>query len=163
MTPGTAPPRTATATASAPVGQLRVVILAQREPQHPARSHVQHAVQVQLALTGIDIGAVAVPLLVDLPGREVPLDQVRCALACCRPFPGRVVPLRLFFGRAARPSSAITAATVFLLTRQPRSWRSAVIIGDPRLPLCASNSRLTSAFSRSRRARRGEAPPCRHL
>ncbi len=80
-----------------------------------------------------------------------------------RPFPGRVVALRRFFGRAARPISAITAATVFLLTRQPRSCRSAVSMGDPRLPLCASNSRLTSALSRSRRARRGERSPSYHL
>ena len=80
-----------------------------------------------------------------------------------RPFPGRVLPLRRFFGRAARPISAISAATVFLLTRQPRSRRSAVIIGDPRLPLCSSNSRAIPAFSRSRRARRGERSPSFHL
>jgi len=80
-----------------------------------------------------------------------------------RPFPGRVVPLRLRLGRAARPISAITAATVFLLTGQPRSCRSEAIIGDPRLPLCASNSRLTSAFSRSRQARRAEWSPSFHL
>jgi len=80
-----------------------------------------------------------------------------------RPFPGRVVPLRRFLRRAARPISAITAATVFLLTRQPRSRRSAVIIGDPRLPLCASNSRVISALSRSRRACRGERSPSLHL
>ena len=30
-------------------------------------------------------------------------DQVRCVLAFCRPFPGRVPPLRLAFGRAAGP------------------------------------------------------------
>jgi hypothetical protein len=48
-----------------------------------------------------------------------------------RPFPGRVATLRFFFRRAARPSSAITAATVFTLTVQPASRRSAAIRGDP--------------------------------
>jgi hypothetical protein len=48
-----------------------------------------------------------------------------------RPLPGRVVALRFFFRRAARPSSAITAATVFSLTCQPSSRRSAAIRGDP--------------------------------
>ena len=72
-------------------------------------------------------------------------------------------PLRRFFGRAAKPIPAISAAMVFSLTVQPASCRSAVITGDPRLPLCSSNSRLTSAFSRSRRARRGERSPSFHL
>ena len=45
--------------------------------------------------------------------------------------PGRVADLRVFFGRATRPSSRITAATVFSLTVQPASRRSAVIRGDP--------------------------------
>jgi hypothetical protein len=76
---------------------------------------------MELALAGRDLRAVAVPLDVDLPRREVPLDQVRRALASCRPLPGRVVALRFFFRRAARPSSRITAATVFLLTTQPSS------------------------------------------
>ena len=51
-----------------------------------------------------------------------------------RPFPGRVVALRFFLRRAARPISAISAATVFLLTRQPASCRSAVIRGEPYFP-----------------------------
>src|SRR4030095_15042321 len=81
-----------------------------------------------------------------------------------RPLPRRVVPLRPFLpGGAKRPISAIKAATVFLLTTQPASWRSAVIIGDPRLPPCASNSRLTSALSRSRRTARGGSPRPDHL
>ena len=63
MTPGTCPPRTATAIAS-PVGQVRVVVLAQREPEHPARSRVQHRIEVEPALIGVDIGAVAIPLKV---------------------------------------------------------------------------------------------------
>ena len=50
-----------------------------------------------------------------------------------------------------------------LAARRTKRRRSAVIIGDPPLPLCPVNSRLTSAFSRSRRARRGEASPRRHL
>ena len=48
-----------------------------------------------------------------------------------RPFPGRVVDLRLFFRLAARPCSRMTAATVFVLTAQPAARRSAVIRGDP--------------------------------
>ena len=72
-----------------------------------------------------------------------------------RPLPGRVVALRFFFRRAARPSSRITAATVFSLTAQPSSRRSAVIRGEPYLPSCAANSLLTAALSCSCRAARG--------
>ena len=107
---------------------------------------------MELALAGGDLGAVAVPPDVDLLRREVPLDQVR---RVPRPLPGRVVALRFFFRRAARPSSRITAATVFLLTAQPSSRRSAVIRGEPYLPSCAANSLFTSALSRSCRAARG--------
>ena len=115
---------------------------------------------MQLALIGADLGAVAVPLDVDLLRREVPLDQVRRARL--RPLPGRVVALRFFFRRAARPCSRITAATVFSLTAQPSSRRSAVILGEPYLPPCAANSRLISAASRSRRAARGVSCPPAH-
>jgi len=76
-----------------------------------------------------------------------------------RPRPGRVVALRRRRDLAARPCSAIKAATVFLLTRHPASVRSAVIIGEPRLPWCASNSRRTSAASAARRAARGGKVP----
>jgi hypothetical protein len=84
-------------------------------------------------------------------------------LACCRPFPGRVEALRLFLRLAARCCSRITAATVFSLTAQPASRRSAVILGDPYVPWCALNSRAISAASAARRARRGETSPRRHL
>jgi len=80
-----------------------------------------------------------------------------------RPFPGRVVHLRLRFCRAARPNSPIKPATVLLLTRQPASRRSAVIRGDPYLPACSANSRLISALSRSWRCARGGSAPPRHL
>jgi len=40
------------------------VVLAQREPEHPARSRVQHRIEVEPALIGVDIGAVAIPLKV---------------------------------------------------------------------------------------------------
>jgi hypothetical protein len=60
------------------VGQLRVVPLAQGEPQHPAGGHVQDRDQVQSAFTGDDLGAVAEPLAVELAGGEVAFDQVRC-------------------------------------------------------------------------------------
>jgi integrase len=42
-----------------------------------------------------------------------------------------VSPRRLRFGRATRCCSAINAATVLTLTRQPRSRRSSVIRGEP--------------------------------
>jgi hypothetical protein len=80
-----------------------------------------------------------------------------------RPFPGRVVALRFFLLRAARPSSRITAATVSSLTRQPASRRSAVIRGEPYLPSCNANSRATSDASCCRRAARGGNVPCFHL
>lgn len=118
---------------------------------------------MQLALPGRDLSAVAVPLAVDGGRTEVPPDQVRCVLAFCRPFPGRVPPLRLAFGRAARPISAIKAATVFLLTVQPASRSAAVIRGDPSLPLRAANSRAISALSRFRRVRRADRSPSFHL
>ena len=81
----------------------------------------------------------------------------------CRPRPGRVVALRLFPGRAARASSRISCATVFLLTVQPASCRSVVIRGDPHLPSCALNRRAISALSRSRRAARAGSVPADHL
>jgi hypothetical protein len=56
------------------VGQLGVVVLAEREPEHPAGGHVHHRGQVELALAGGNLGAVAVPLAVDLLCAEVPLD-----------------------------------------------------------------------------------------
>src|SRR4051794_2264423 len=59
------------------VGQLGVVVLAEGEPDDAPRTHVQHRVQEQLALVGDDLGAVAVPLAIQLVGREVPADQVR--------------------------------------------------------------------------------------
>ena len=80
-----------------------------------------------------------------------------------RPFPGLVEALRLFFRRAARPSSRISPATVFSLTRQPSSRSAAAIRGDPSLPPRSPNSRLISAFSRSRRAARGGSSPRTHL
>ena len=76
---------------------------------------------------------------------------------------GRVVALRFFFRRAARPSSRISPATVFSLTRHPASLRSAVIRGEPYLPSCSRNRRSTSALSRSRRAVRGPGPALFHL
>src|SRR4051812_38519278 len=57
------------------VGQLGVVVLAEGEPDDAPRTHVQHRVQEQLALVGDDLGAVAVPLAIQLVGREVPADQ----------------------------------------------------------------------------------------
>ena len=110
------------------VGQLRIVVLAEREPEHPPGGHVQDRGQVELALTGGDLGAVAVPLAVDLLAGKSRLTR---SGARQRSLPGRVVAVRFFFRRAARPCSRISAATVFSLTRQPASRRSAVIRGRP--------------------------------
>ena len=49
-----------------PVGQIGIVMLRHGEPDDPPRPHIEHAVQVQLALIGDDLGAVAKPLLVEL-------------------------------------------------------------------------------------------------
>jgi hypothetical protein len=59
------------------VGQLRARMLRQAEPEDPPRPHVQDRREVQLALAGGDLGAVAVPLAVDGGRSERPLDQVR--------------------------------------------------------------------------------------
>ena len=83
---------------------------------------------MQLALTGADLGAVAVPFLVDPLRGEVPFTR---SGARQRPLLGRVVDLRRLLRRAARPCSRISAATVFSLTDQPASRRSAVIRGAP--------------------------------
>jgi hypothetical protein len=60
------------------LGKVGVVVLAQAEPDDPPRSHVQDRVQVEPALVGGNLGAVAVPLAVEPVGAEVPADQVRC-------------------------------------------------------------------------------------
>ena len=102
-------------------------MLAEGEPDDPPRPHVQHTVEVELALVGGDLGAVAVPLAVELRRRRTrarsgpvpatgpgPAGWSACGAAC---------------GGPARPSSAMICATVFSLTRQPSSCRSAVIRG----------------------------------
>jgi hypothetical protein len=122
------------------VGQRRVVALAQGEPQHPAGSNIEDRDQVQPALIGGDLGAVTEPLAVELAGREVSLAQVR-GPPPAPAWPG--VALRFFLRRAARPSSRISAATVFWLTRHPASRRSAVILGEPYLPSCTPNRRVS--------------------
>ena len=70
-----------------------------------------------------------------------------------------MVALRFLLRRDARYCSRISVATVFLLTRQPASRRSAAIRGDPYLPSRAANSRATSAFSRCLRSARGSSWP----
>jgi len=55
-------------------GQLGVMVLRQREPDHPARSDIQHRVQVQFALVGDDLGAVTEPLGIDPGGPELAVD-----------------------------------------------------------------------------------------
>jgi hypothetical protein len=59
------------------VGQRRVVMPAEAEPEDPARAHVQHAVEVQLSLPGSDLGTVAVPTAVDPACGELAPDLVR--------------------------------------------------------------------------------------
>jgi hypothetical protein len=48
-----------------------------------------------------------------------------------RPLPCRVVCFRRRLGRDRKPSSRMILATVFTLTTQPSSRRSAVILGEP--------------------------------
>ena len=74
-----------------------------------------------------------------------------------------VRPRRLFFGRATRPWLRIEAATVFLLTFQPRSCSAAVIGGEPSRPPRRRNNQATAASSALRRARRSDTSPWRHL
>jgi len=64
-----------------PVGQLGVVMLAQREPEDPAGGRVQDAGQLELALIGGYLRPVAIPFLVDLSRREVAFHPVRSAPA----------------------------------------------------------------------------------
>ena len=59
------------------VGQVGVVVFTQAEPDDAPRRHVQDAVQVELAVVGGYLGAVAVPLAVEPVGGEVTPDQVR--------------------------------------------------------------------------------------
>ena len=58
--------------------QVGVVVLAQPEPDDAPRPHVEDRVEVELALIGGDLGAIAVPLVVEPIGGEGPADQVRC-------------------------------------------------------------------------------------
>src|SRR5690242_9364172 len=77
MTPGTWPPR-CHGHGQRAVGQLRVVMLAEREAKDPPGGHIQYRGQVELALPGGNLGAIPIPLAVDLAGGEVAADQVRC-------------------------------------------------------------------------------------
>jgi len=108
------------------VRQLGVVVVGQGEPHDPPRSHVQHRGQVQLALVGDDLGAVAVPLLVHRAGREVAADQVRGP----PPTPARA---------GGTPTLLAHPGHQMLLTHDLRDGlladppaRLAQVIGDPR-------------------------------
>jgi len=57
--------------------EIGVVVLADGESDDPPRAHVQHRVQLELALISVHLGAVGVPLVVDPVRLEVPFDQVR--------------------------------------------------------------------------------------
>jgi hypothetical protein len=59
------------------VSQLCVVMGAEREPDDPARAHVQHRIEVELALGCLDLSAVAVPAAVDPVRAELALALVR--------------------------------------------------------------------------------------
>jgi hypothetical protein len=59
-------------------GQVGVVVLTDPESDDAPRAHVQYGVQIELSLVGGDLGAIAVPLVVEPIGAEVPADQVRC-------------------------------------------------------------------------------------
>src|SRR6266545_7498147 len=107
-------------------------MLAEGEPEDPARARVKHRVQVELALSRPDLGAVAVPPAVDPVGRELAPDQVRCPPPAF-PRPGSAL--------AALPAGAGGQA---LLTHQGRDGvlahppaRLAQRGGDPRRPVLA--------------------------
>jgi hypothetical protein len=106
-------------------------MLAQREPEHPPGGHVQDRGQVKLALAGLDLSAVAIPLGVELRRREVPFDQVRSVPAA---LPG---PRR-------GPAPALAPGGQALLTHHRRDrvladlpGRRAQVSGDPRRPVSA--------------------------
>jgi hypothetical protein len=60
------------------------------QTQHPADATSKNRDQVQPALTGDDLGAIAEPFAVELAGWEVPLDQVRRRSPLIRPQTRRV-------------------------------------------------------------------------
>ena len=134
----------------------RRVMLRQGEPEDPAGSLAHsHRSQVELAFTGSDLGLIAVPLAVQ-PGRgEVPLDQVRGTPS--RPVPGGWWPGRF---RPGRQALFCHQRSDGVLAHPPPGVLE--VSGDhrgPRLPSQTSNSRLTSAASRARRAARGGNVP----
>ena len=118
------------------IGQLGVVVLAQGEADDPPRAHVQHAVQVQLALVGDDLGAVGVPLSVQLLGGEVPADQVRRRLTA-PPGPGGGPPAPFRPGdqalRAQQCGDGVLADSPARLTQiggDPRGAVAALVRGE---------------------------------
>ena len=99
-------------------------------PTQPPRMQVQHRGEVELALVGGDLGQIAAPAHVRPRGRVKSRPSASGALRA--DLSGLVVDrAACVCGRATSPCSAISAATVFSLTRQPSSRRSAVIRGDP--------------------------------
>ena len=75
----------------------------------------------------------------------------------------RVNPLRRFGLRPCRPCRRIESATVFTLTVQPASTRSAWIRGEPYVHPDASNAALTAVSSSPRRTWVGVGSRCTHL
>jgi hypothetical protein len=51
------------------------VVLTHGKPEDAPGTHVQHAGQTQLALGGVDLGAIAEPALIQSLGAEVSTDQ----------------------------------------------------------------------------------------
>src|SRR5664279_1009963 len=54
------------------------MVLTDGEPDDPTRGHVQDAIEIELALVGGHLGAVAVPPAVEPVGAELAADQIRC-------------------------------------------------------------------------------------
>ena len=111
------------------LSQVGVVVLAEAEPDDAPGAHVQDRVEVELALVGGYLGAVAVPLAVDLLSAELAADQVRC------PPPSPALP-----GRAAAPPSRPCAQPQLTHDRRDRVDTDpppliTQVRGDPRRPV----------------------------
>jgi hypothetical protein len=109
-------------------GQLGVEVLAHGEGDDAPGEQVLDVGQVQLPFQGRDVGHVAAQLQVRRRRREVTADQIserdRTLVG-----PGQAPAALAGAGTGLR--RAMLAATVFSVTRQPRSRSSACTRGEP--------------------------------
>jgi len=114
-----------------PTGQSGIMMVRHGEAENPPRPHIEHRVQVQLAFTGDDLGAVAKPLLVELVRSKLAFHQVRSAPSAAAG-PGRGLPPPLPPGLEALLGHDLGDG---VLTHPPP--QSMQIRGDPRRPVPA--------------------------